>query len=464
VLKPIPLFGLGQSSKSVNVNAQQRLNLYCEIQSDPETNTMAIYGTPGLVATSNYGANPTRGVYSMGAYKYFVNFGTFWREANDGTKTNLGSLVTTGGFVSIVDNGTQIILVDGTKGYIYNTQTLVFAQITDVDFLGGDTVTFQNGYFIVSVPNSGKFQISALYDGLNWNALDFATAESNPDNLVRVLSNNGQLMLFGDNTTEFWGDSGAVDFPFARIGGSAIEWGLAARQSLVKFDNSLAFLRKNRLGAVQVCSLVGYNAQAISTPDMDTIINGYSAVSDATAFSYMKGGHIFYQINFPTANASWLYDSQSNSWSKLQSGTGRHRAEMQIQYLNQFYVTDYQNGLIYRLDENTFTDNGQTIIRELICRHQATGRYSKINQMWLELEAGVGLVSGQGTDPQMMLQISRDGGHTYGAEIWRSIGKIGLYKARAVWNSLGRARDWTMKFRITDPVKVALVAAWGKVE
>jgi hypothetical protein len=83
--------------------------------------------------------------------------------------------------------------------------------------------------------------------------------------------------------------------------------------------------------------------------------------------------------------------------------------------------------------------------------------------MWLEMEAGIGLVTGQGSSPTVMLQISRDGGHTYGAEIWRSMGAIGLYKLRAVWNSLGRARDWTMKFRITDPIKVALVAAWGKV-
>jgi len=85
-----------------------------------------------------------------------------WKEANDGTKTNLGALVTSTGFVSMSDNGTQIMIVDGTEGYIFNTVTLVFAQITDVDFLGGNTVTFQNGYFIVSVPDSAKFQISAL--------------------------------------------------------------------------------------------------------------------------------------------------------------------------------------------------------------------------------------------------------------------------------------------------------------
>jgi len=459
VLKPVPLFGLGTSGKSVNVNAQERLNLYVEVQSDPETNTTAIYGTPGLLAESNYGANPARGAYSMGDFKYFVNGFTLWQEDNDGTKTNRGTLLTSGGKVSMSDNGTQLMIVDGPNGYIYNTVTLAFTQIVDVDFPGADTVTFQNGYFIVNKPGTGEFYISALYDGLAWDALDFATAEANPDPLVRVLSNNGQLLLFGPLTTEFWGDSGAADFPFARIGGSAIETGLAARWSLCKYANSLAFLGKNRLGQVQVYTLTGYSVTPISTPELDHVINGYGDISGASAFAYMLGGHAFYQINF--ANASWLYDNQSNSWSKVGGEFTRHRAELQTQHLNQSIVTDYENGLTYSLSEDVYTDNGMPIVRQLIGRHQATGEYSKIGRMWLEMEAGTGLVSGQGSDPQVMLQISRDGGHTYGAELWRSFGKIGKFRARALWLGLGRARDWTMKFRITDPVKVVLVSAWG---
>jgi len=459
VLKPVPLFGIGTSGKSVNVNAQQRLNLYVEVQSDPETNTTTLYGTPGLVAESNYGANPARGAYSMGDFKYFVNGFTLWQEANDGTKTNRGTLLTSGGLVSMIDNGTQIIIVDGTNGYIYNTSTLVFSNIVFGFTVNPSTVTFINGYFVVNDEGTGRFYISASYDGLTWDVLDFATAESNPDELTRVFVNTGQLILFGPLTTEFWGDSGAVDFPFARVGGSAIETGLAARWSLCKYANSLAFLGKNRLGQVQVYTLSGYTITPISTPELDHVINKYSDLSNATAFAYMLGGHAFYQINFSTA--SWLYDNQSNSWSQVGGESTRHRAELQTQYQNQSIVTDYENGLTYSLSEDVYTDNGMPIVRQLIGRHQATGEYSKIGRMWLEMEAGTGLVSGQGSDPQVMLQISRDGGHTYGAELWRSFGKIGKFRARALWLGLGRARDWTMKFRITDPVKVVLVSAWG---
>lgn len=465
-LKIVPLFGIGNVGKSVNVNAQERLNLYVEIQSDPETNTLAIYPTPGLSANLNFGANPCRGTYSKGNFRYFVNRDAFWEVANDGTMTNRGTLLTSGGRVDIADNGTQIIIVDGTYGYIYNTSTNAFVQITDVDFPASQTVTFLNSYFVVQQTGSARFYISASNDGLTWDALDFATAESDPDNLVRITAENGQLVLFGEKTTEFWGDSGAVDFPFARVGASAIEWGLAARWSLAKFQDGLIFLRKNRLGQVQVCVLSGYTATPVSNPELDFTISQYTAFSDATGFSYMLGGHPFYQINFPSANdgdgESWLYDGLSNAWSRVGYDAARHPAEIQINHMDKSYVTDWQNGKVYLVDENVYTDDGVTIPRELICRHQVTGDYSRISQLWLDMEAGVGLNLGQGDNPQVMMQISRDGGHEWGGEVWRSIGAMGKYKARAVWNRLGRSRDWLFKFRITDPVKTVFRAAWGE--
>jgi hypothetical protein len=462
-LQPIPLFGLGTQGKSANVDAQRRVNLYVEVQSDPEKNVLTLYPTPGLVTFVNFGLTAIRGIYEKGETLYVAWSNTLYSVSNNGTMTSLGTLSTSSGRVAFADNGIQVMCVDGANGYIYNTQTLVFAKITDVDFPGGDTVTVYNGRFVVNKPNSGQFYISALYDGTSWDALDFATAEADPDNIVRVISDSGQLILFGDRTTEFWGDSGAADFPYARIGSAAIEWGLAARWSLVKFMDSLIFLRKNRLGQVQVCVQSGSDAQPVSTPEMDYIFSQYTAYSDATGFAYMLSGHPFYQINFPTADESWLYDGQSKAWSKVQYGAaGRHRGEIHSQLLAKNYVSDWENGKLYRLTEGVYTDNGAPIYREFQSRHQASGDNSHISQLWLEMEGGVGLETGQGANPQVMMQISRDGGHEWGAEVWRSIGAVGKYRTRAVFNRLGRARDWVFRFRVTDPVKTVFVAAWGR--
>jgi hypothetical protein len=451
-LQPVPLFGLGNFGKSRNVSSQKRTNLYAEIHQDGEKGSLTLYPTPGLTTFVNFGASPSRGIWKKDDVLYVVNRATLWKVTNDGTMTNIGTLATSAGRVDITDNGTQIIIVDGVNGYIYNTSTLAFAQITDPDWPGANTVTFLNGYFVVQKPNTGQFYCSALYDGLSWNALDFATAESNPDNLVRVIADNGQIILLGPDTTEFWSDSGALDFPFARVGAAAIEWGLAARWSLCKFMDSIIFLRKNRLGAVQVCTLSGYNAQPVSNPEMDYIFSQYAAVSDASGFAYMISGHPFYQINFPTAGESWVYDGLSKEWHKAESSDSRQQS----------LVTDYENGKLYRFEDGVLTDDGQTIAREFISRHQSTGNYSFLSKLWLEMEAGVGTLTGQGSDPQLMMQYSKDGGHTWSNEVWVDIGEMGQYGTRAVFNRLGRGRDWLFKFRVTDPVKTVFIGAWGE--
>lgn len=461
-LQPVPLFGLGNFGKSRNVSAQQRTNLYAEIHQDGEKGNLTLYPTPGLSTFVNFGAYPSRGIWKKDDVLYVVNRFTLWKVTNDGTMSNIGTLATSSGRVDITDNGTQIIIVDGPNGYIYNTDTLAFAQITDPDWPGADTVTFLNGYFIVQKPDSGQFYCSALYDGLSWNSLDFATAESNPDNLVRVIADNGQILLLGPDTTEFWSDSGALDFPFARVGAAAIEWGLASRWSLCKFMDSIIFLRKNRLGAVQVCMLSGYNAQPVSNPEMDYIFSQYSAVSNATGFAYMVSGHPFYVISFPSANESWLYDGLTKAWSKLESGVGRYRGEMQINFLDKSCVTDFENGKMYVLDEGSYTDDGQAIAREFVSRHQSTGNFSFLSKLWIEMEPGVGPLTGQGADPQLMMQYSKDGGNTWSEEVWTTIGGIGEYSTRALFLRLGRARDWTFKFRVTDPVRTVFIGAWGE--
>lgn len=459
-MKPISILGLGTQSKSSNVTSQKRVNLYLEISGDGDKTSVAAYGTPGLTLFADIGGSPNRCVYAVGDYVYVVNRGTFWQVDNAGVKTSKGTLSTTAGRVDIADNGTQIMVVDGPNGYIYSIAAGTFTKIADADFPGADHVTFNDGYFIVNKPGTGQFHISASYDGLVWDALDYATAESNPDNLVRAIADHGELIQLGEVSTEFWTNTGGLDFPYARSG-AAVEWGLAARWSLAKFDNSLIWLAKNRMGEVQVVRLAGYTPQRVSDSDIETIFNNYPSTSDATGFSYLLNGHPFYQINFTAAKATWLYDGASNCWSELKSGAGRHRGEIATNYLNRTVVCDYENGKIYNIDGDVYTDDGGAIVSELVSKHVFSNleRYA-ISALQVDLESGVGLATGQGSDPQIMLQISKDGGHTWGAERWVSMGKLGQYSRRAKWNRLGQSRNWTFKLKISDPVKRVLLGAF----
>ena len=453
------LFGLGLRGKSPNVTAQRRVNCYLELTPEQDKTKVVAYGTPGLSSFISLGAAPVRGMVAYGDYIYAVQGSTLWSINNAGVTANLGTLSTSQGRVGICIGGINtiyLLIVDGTTAYTYNITTPAFATGPTGFPSGATTCAWQDGYFLVELNN--KFFVSAINDPTTWDVLDFASAESNSDLIGHLVADHGEVILLGTETTEFWSDSGALDFPYARV--NTIEWGLAAKWSVAKFSGSLAWLAKNRMGQAQVVLLNDYMPQPISTPELDSIINGYSSLSDASAFSYLLGGHPMYQINFPGEGKSWLYDGHSNAWSELVSGSGRHRAEIYTNFLGTLRVSDYTNGNIYILDPDVYTDAGDTIIRRLVSRHVFDQGFISVTELRAEFESGVGLVSGQGSDPQAMLQVSKDGGHGFGNIRTAPIGAIGEYKTRTVWRRLGKGRDFVFDISVSDPIKFVVAGAW----
>lgn len=82
----------------------------------------------------------------------------------------------------------------------------------------------------------------------------------------------------------------------------------------------------------------------------------------------------------------------------------------------------------------------------------------------LDLERGVGLATGQGSDPLVMLRLSRDGGHTWGEPMTMSAGQLGVYTQRVIARRLGQARDCVFEVTVSDPVAWSLVNAWLELE
>ena len=465
----IQLLGIGVVSRSPFVTAKKLTNIYCERRPRGEKSMLVAFGTPGETLFVDFGDTPCRGglEFSNGSVAYVVHRGTLWEVNNAGTKTSRGTLLTVSGRVSMDHNGVQIMIVDGTAGYIYNTSTLVFTQIVDADFPANpETVVYLSRRFVVTFAASGRFYVSDIDNGLSWDALMFANAESSPDPIISGWASTGQFIPLGVVTTEFWGNSGALDFPFTVLQGTPTEWGLAARWSIAKYDNSFACLIKNRMGQVMIAKMSGYLPEKISTPDLDEIINGYPSTSDASSYSYMLGGHPMYVINFPSANAgageSWLYDGSTGFWSALKSfGIPRHNAQFGFQLLGVEIVADYASGKLYRLMPDVLTDNGASIEREMIGETIATedGSFFPADCLRLDMETGIGLTSGQGVNPQIALSLSRDNGKTWGPDMWKTAGAMGQYRTRVEWRRLGSPRYLTPKIRITDPVNCAFVSA-----
>lgn len=465
----VPLVGAGVKSKSAVVTAQRRVNVYLEPQPENDKTALAVYGVPGLTNVLDRGAITYRGAIVDGELAYLVQ-GDMFLEVNNAflaTDRNPASrLTTTGGRVSMASSGTVIVLVDGTNGYRYDIGTTTFTQISSNMFALPQTVTWQDGQFVATFSEFGtnkkRAQISA--DGTTWNALDFRAVESTPGALIRAFSDHGEVHQFCDTGIEFWAYTGVLDFPFQPIRGATLPIGLAARFSLAVGPQSLYFLGRNRTkGEVQVFELIGHQARPISTPELSHEINGYATKGDATGYTITLDEHVFYILSFPAAARTWMYDSYSSTvmgipvWSELQSGGGRHFSDLQFSLVDRPYVTDYRSGKVHRIDAGVFTDAGEMIQREIDTRHFFQDYDAvTVDALTADFETGVGLLSGQGSNPQVMLSVSRDGGRTFGTEMWRSLGQTGKYQTRVEWNRLGSARDYVFRLRYSEPTKFAL--------
>lgn len=464
-----PLFGLGLQGKSPDVTANKLINAYYEFQQEPDGTRVAIYQTPGLTLFASKGDTPWRGLreFPGNSKLYGVHRGTFYEIDNAGVITARGTIGTTTGRVDISDDGTSIIVVDGTAGYGYNTATPAtpIAAITDIDFPNGaSTAIFQGGRFLVDKTGTGQFYGSDLYSVTSWDGLNFATAESNPDNVVRLINYHGSVVPFGTYTTEFWANTGGAGFPYSRVVNQDLEYGLAARWSVGKFMGSYAFLAKNREGQVIVAMLEGYGIKRISNFELENIINKYSNLAAATGFGYMMGGHPMYQLNFPNDNKSWLYDGSTNYWSELRYGSSaRHRADIGVEFLGRTIVSDYENGNLYILSGNETTDNGNQMITRLTGRHiKKNKKMLKIASIELGIEAGVGTPTAP--NPVVGLRLSRDGGHSFGTQTYAKMGSAGEYRTRCMWNRLGRGRDIVPEVTLSDNVKRVVTDATMMVE
>jgi hypothetical protein len=460
-----PFVGGAYESRARSANAQRCVNLYPEASGPDAKGVAALIGTPGLAAWATLGASPIRGLLRFDADTLIAVAGrNVYRVTTAGVATLLGTISPGAGPVSMASNGTVVMLVTGgTDGYWIDPVAGTVQPIADDAFTGGGAVAFLDGYFVWNVPATGKFQLSGLYSQ-DINGLDFATAEGSPDNLVTLAVDHRELWLFGETTTEVWFNAGTASFPLARISGAFLETGCAAAASVARLDNGVFWLGRDENGGGVVLRSQGYQAQRISTHAVELALAQAGDLSAARAWTYQVEGHSFYVLS--AGDRTWCFDVATSLWHErawrdpADGQLHAHRGGCRVTFAGATLVGDRETGAIYRLDLDTYTDAGAPIPRIRQCPHISSGlRQQFFSSLQVDMDAGVGLVSGQGSDPQAVLQWSDDGGASWSNEHWASIGRLGERKARVRWRRLGRSRDRIFRLTITDPVPVRITGA-----
>jgi len=450
-------------SAELPISAQDVVNCYAEKEPPDAKTQIALLGSPGLTAWGSCDGGPIRGMHVMGGVLYVVSGQRLYSvPSTGGLGAVLGGNVLGSGIVSMVDNGTQLCIVNGSQGYIFTTTT-GFSVISDPNFHGANTVTFFDDYFVFDWAGTNKFFISNILDGTTYSGLDFASAEVSPDYVICIVNQQENLLIFGGDTIEGWFDAGAANFPFQRIDGATIERGCIAPLATAKEDNSVFFLGDDGI----FYRLNGIQPVRVSTHAIEEEWQTYQTLTDAYCFSLTHQGHKWVFITFVSANATWVFDIATNLWHRCRSwdvnnnSLQRWRGNCFAKAYGMNLIGDAFSGQIGILDPTSSQEFGSTM------QMSATGatihndrRRVFIPNFELDIETGVGLTSGQGSDPQVMLEWSRDGGRTFGAlQSWSAMGKIGAYTTRLRWTRNGQAKQWTPRITISDPVRRTIIAA-----
>lgn len=491
-MQVVPLFGSGVYGKSAVVTRQRRVNCYYEPRPDGDKAKVVIYGTPCLLLVFNISQPsnlPLRALLCANETAlYAVQYNHFLSLGSAGQVFFTGNINTIAGLCSLSPNpnGSQIMLVDGVGGWLYQPGAGTFVALTSAGtgwFVpGAKTVTNVGGYFVCELPGTNQFGVSNLNDATTGSALSFGAIAAFPDICIAVDNVAGNLVGFGNVHTEFWQPVGTPPpaNPFAPIQSATVQVGLAAIFSRSHVGDNLMFLGKTPQGTKRVYQISGYAVAAVSE-EIDWIINqpGF-VVTDATALTYQRDKHPFYQLTFPTMGRSFLFDASTGIWNETQTGLTtagpiRHQGNLSSYYggLNNgdTLVTDYASGNVYRMDDATYTDNGVPVLREIVTKCQVKGfNRFRIPQLFLDMETGVGLSANdpvQGANPQISIECSKDNGRTWLAPRLIGLGRDGQYLVKIKARRFGQARFFHFRFRMTDPVKFvitdgALLTKMGK--
>lgn len=404
----------------------------------------------------------------------------------------------------------------GTGTYILNNDTsqtvasrtmyaLEFTQLPPSDgaWQGASSVDIMDNMFVYNRPDTQQWAATDPLSPIT-RPLSFGSKDGAPDDLVALIVDHREVYLMGEVSSEVWTDVGSFPFAYQRIPGTSTQHGIAAKNSLARVGNSFAYVSQNIRGQGQIMMMQGYIPQRISTHAVEnTLANQY--INDAIAWTYQLEGHEVYVVSFPTLDLTWAYDVTTGLWHKWlyvddQNVFHTHRGQREAIFQNMVLVGDRENGKIYELDKNNYTDDGHEVRRVRRCPHITTDLQRQyFDEMQIQFQPGVGqgglsvtfgnfigttyVIGANGTlnipapqifylgeanqqfqgqirtKPQAMLRWSNDGGSSWSNEHWAPIGQEGKYLNRTIWRRLGWSRDRIFEVVVTDPVKAVIVSA-----
>lgn len=462
-------------SQSPIADGERTVNWYAErIEAPGATTQVALYPTPGVETITTSVTTGGRGHFAQGGREFAVIGAVLYEVSSGGTLTSRGTMTIDPNPATLCtngDGGDQLFVTSGTNGYILTLSTNVFTQVRT----GGTTMgAALDGYFLALDADTSTVYLSDLLDGTTWDPTQFAQRSIQSDPWIALKVLDRFVWIFGTETSEVWYNAGTFPFPFAPHPSGLVNYGTAAAFSPEVVTGSLIWLGATADGVGPVLRTQGFTPEVIGHAALQVTLSGYDTLSDGIGDAYQDLGHTFYLLTFPTANATWAFDAsvtidlppalrwaERGTWISESNRYDAWRPLYHVFAFGEHRMLDRSSGALYRMASTFGTDADSRPIRRL---RRAPALWSENAKLYVSafevhLEPGLGLTTGQGSDPQVAFRHSRDGGKTWSAERWRSAGALGQYSTRTRWTRCGSGRRWMPEVVVSDPIPFRLTGA-----
>lgn len=369
----------------------------------------------------------------LGGSLFGITDAGLWEES-----TGIWGLSDITGHVSMDGYAGTLFISGGEKLYTYDGVTVLEVVFPD----GANVIKVLVGASraIAIREDTGTFYWTQVLD-TDFPALNFATAEGQPDNLLDALFIDDTLILFGSETVEFWPNTTDPDLPFQPLEGRIFEKGIRATGCAVIFNSSFAWVGND--------NVVYVNGQApvpISKPGLNQRI---AASAECSLFTFAIDGQEFLALRLDSE--THVFGSQNGLWSEMQS----YGASNWIPACHADGV--FGSGIDGRTIRfgDAHTDFGGVMERRFRGGFALNSGGVPINNVVLRTNPGrTPFLEGPYAEPKVEMRVSRNAGKTWGPWKPRSLGRQGEYRKKVRWGPQGMASQpgFMAEWRVTDPV------------
>ena len=152
-----------------------------------------------------------------------------------------------------------------------------------------------------------------------------------------------------------------------------------------------------------ICDKIGRERD---TDNREQLISKMPKIGDAIGYCYQQEGHMFYVLNFLTAEKTFVYDLITGLWhqrayyDESSNVLRAHRGQNGATAFDTTLVGDHSLPIIYEFSLDEYTDNGAKIIRRRRFPHTADQQKNVFyHSLEVEMEKGTAdiLVQGLGS-------------------------------------------------------------------